>query len=248
MLGCSGGSARGHLPTSFLIDGRIAVDGGAVTTALAEDEQERIDHVVISHAHLDHVATLPFLLDNRFARQRRPITFYACEETLQDLKEGLFNNRVWPDFTALKNRKSVALELKAVRAGAPFHVEGFTFTASAMAHPVPCFGYLIEDQRSALYIAGDTGSAEPVKRACAARADLAAIVIEISWPDRMAELAGVTGHLVPRMLREAWPLHPTAEVLVSHIKPFYREEVIAELAALRLPGLTVLEDGMERDW
>src|SRR5262245_59647363 len=103
VLGCSGGSARGRLPTSFLVDGTIAIDGGAVTASLAPHEQERIDHVVLSHAHLDHIANLPFLLDNRFARQTRPITLWAPEATLCALKTDVFNNRVWPDFTALSN-------------------------------------------------------------------------------------------------------------------------------------------------
>lgn len=245
VLGCSGGSAAGRHPTSFLIDECIAVDAGAVTANLSPEGQERVDHVVLSHAHLDHVTNLPFLLDNRFARQTRPIALHAPEATLAALRNDLFNNRIWPDFTALRNAKSVALELHAVAPGETFPVAHLRFTASAMTHPVQCFGYLIADGERSVYIAGDTGSLDVVKAAVAPARGLEAIVVEVSWPDRMEALARKTGHVVPKMLRAAWPLHPTARVLVSHIKPFHRAETVAELEALRLDGLTILEDGMD---
>lgn len=244
VLGCSGGSAPDHHPTCFLVDGKIAFDGGSLTNTLAEDEQENVDHVVLSHCHLDHVATLPFFIDNRFARLTRPINFYGHESTITDLKDGIFNNRIWPDFTQLKVKKSVALTLHAVEAGRPFGIEHLTITPSEMEHPVPCLGYLIESGGSSLYLAGDTGSAECVKRAVAGARNLKELVIEVSWPDRMKALAQTSGHLVPSDLKAAWPLHPTARVLVTHIKPFYREEVVGELLALGLPNSVILDDGM----
>lgn len=242
VLGCSGGSAPGHQPTSFLIDDCVAVDGGAITTVLCEEGQEKIDHVLISHCHLDHVATLPFLLDNRFARQRRPIRFYGSESTLDDLKTGLFNNRIWPDFTQLKNRKSVALELQIVHEHQPFPVAHLKVTAHSMVHPIPCFGFLIEDANASIFIAGDTSDPASIREFCADRPTLKAIVLEVSWPDRMEELGRLAGHIVPKFLAPTLPLHPTAELLVSHVKPFYRDEVLAELRALRAP-MRILEDG-----
>ncbi len=244
VLGCSGGSAPDHHPTCFLVDGRVAFDGGALTSVLAEDEQEAVDHVVLSHAHLDHVAELPFFLDNRFARQTRPINFYGHERTIEDLRDGIFNNRIWPDFTQLKTRKSVALELHVVEPGRPFSVDRLTLTPNAMEHPVPCLGYLVESGASAFYLAGDTSSAEGVKAAVAKTPHLKDLVIEVSWPDRMRDLARVAGHLVPSDIKAAWPLHPSARVLITHIKPFYREEVVGELLALGLPRTLILDDGM----
>lgn len=248
VLGCSGGSARGRHPTSFLIDGRIAIDAGAVTANLTPEEQEHVDHVVLSHAHLDHVANLPFLLDNRFARQTKPILIYGPGESLKNLRTDLFNNRVWPDFTALHNRKSISLETIAVAPGAPFRVENLTFTASEMVHPVPCQGYLVDDGTNAIYVAGDTGSVEPVKRAIAGNPRVRAVILEVSWPNRMLELARVSGHLTPSLVAEAWPIHETARILITHIKPFHFDEVCAELASLGLPRIEILADGMSFDF
>lgn len=248
ILGCCGGSVPGRLPTSFLIDGTVAVDAGALTSALTPDAQERVNHVVLSHAHLDHCANLPFLLDNRFARQQGPITVYGGEATIRDLSDGIFNNRVWPDFTILKTRESVSLTFQVVEPGRPFDVNGLTFTAIEMQHTVPCHGYLIEDGEARLFIAGDTGSAEAVRDAVSGIERLDAIIIEVSWPDRLAELSQISGHLHPGLLAESWPLHPTARVLISHIKPLHLVEVTAELAALAKPNLVVLDDGMEFDF
>jgi len=248
VLGCSGGSVPGHHPTSFLLNDVVALDGGAITSSLRYEQQEKVDHVVLSHCHLDHVATLPFLLDNRFARQTDPIVLYGGEETLKDLRDGLFNNRIWPDFTSLRNRKSVALALVTVDEGAPFRVADLTFTASRMQHPVECFGYLIREggpKGPALSVAGDTASTDGATAAVQGVDDLQALIIEVSWPDRTRELAEISGHLTPSMLAAASPLHPTARILVTHIKPSYRAEVIAELERHAIPNLEILEDGME---
>jgi ribonuclease BN (tRNA processing enzyme) len=243
VLGCCGGSVRGRNPTSFLIDDRIAVDCGAVTAALDPREQERVEHILLTHAHLDHLANLPFLLDNRFERQVRPIHLHAPEATLEVLRSDLFNNRLWPDFTALRNKKAVSVELHAVADGSAFDCGSYRVTTTAMVHPVPCCGYLVDDGTTSVFIAGDTGSAEGVRDACAGVANLAAIVIEVSWPNRMDELARISGHLTPAMLDAAWPLHPTARIMVTHIKPFVHDEVVAELKVLGHPALTILQDG-----
>ena len=245
VLGCSGGSIPGHRPTSFLVNSTVAIDGGALTAALSPNAQELVDHVVMSHAHLDHCANLPFLLDNRFARQTRPITFYGGEQTLNDLRDGIFNNRIWPDFTVLHNHKSLALSLQAVSQEVPFEINGLRFTPFRMEHTVFCFGYLIEDSSSKIFVAGDTGSAFAVRAIVERIEGLSAIVIEVSWPNRLEELARNSGHLIASLLEEAWPLHPQARVLVTHIKPLHLEEISAELLALSHPNLVILDDGME---
>ncbi|MFG0317325.1 MAG: 3',5'-cyclic-nucleotide phosphodiesterase [Planctomycetota bacterium JB042] len=248
ILGCCGGSTLGKHPTSFLVNDTVAVDAGAITAMLPPHAQEKVDHVVLSHAHLDHVANLPFLVDNRFARQTKPITIYGSKVTIDDLSDGMFNNRVWPDFTVLKNKKSISLTLRPVKAGEPFTIDGLTFTAYPMEHPVACFGFLIDDGTSSIFIAGDTGSTESVKKVVAGVDNLRAIIVEASWPSRMGDLAVATGHLTPRMIRDALPFHPEAKLLVTHVKPFFFHEVVGELMGFALPNTLILDDGMEFDF
>lgn len=245
ILGCCGGSTLGKHPTSFLVNNSVAVDAGAVTAMLPPHEQEKVHHVVLSHAHLDHVANLPFLVDNRFARQTKPITLYGSTVTIDDLCDGMFNNRVWPDFTVLKNNKSISMTLKRIKAGEPFRIDGLKFTAFPMEHPVACFGFLIDDGKSSIFIAGDTGSTDTIKHAIEGADNLRAIILEASWPSRMGDLAVATGHLTPRMIKDALPIHPEAKILVSHVKPFFFHEVVGELMGFKIPNLLVLDDGME---
>jgi hypothetical protein len=114
-----------------------------------------------------------------------------------------------------------------------------------MEHPVACLGFFIDDGRAKVFVAGDTGLVEGVKAAVRHVPDLSAVVLEVSWPSRMAALAESTGHVVPSMLKEHWPVHPSAQLLISHIKPFYLEETVAELMGLMLPATVILDDGME---
>lgn len=244
VLGCSGGSVPGHRPTSFLVDGRIAVDAGALTAALPIAEQLELEHVVLSHAHLDHIATLPFLLDNRFGGTDRLLKIHAHGRTLKDLGDGVLNGRVWPELETLRAAKHLLVELSEIVPGEPFEVGPMTVIASEMVHPVPCLGFLFRRGDASMYIAGDTGSAAIVRDAIAGVDDLRAVVIEVSWPNRLEDLARVAGHLTPSMLQEAWPLHPTARVLITHIKPLHRGEVVDELQAMGL-RVEILEDGQE---
>ena len=49
------------------IDERLLLDAGAVSRKLGPEEQRRITHILLSHAHLDHIKSIPFLMDNMVA-------------------------------------------------------------------------------------------------------------------------------------------------------------------------------------
>lgn len=246
VLGCAGGSAMGRRPTCFVVDDEVAVDAGALAQAMPVERQRRLQHVLVSHAHLDHVLSLPLLLDNRFDGPPDHLRLYAFDSTFRDLERGLFNGRVWPELITLQRSKAVSVELVTIAAGVPFAAGPLRVTAHEMEHPIPCAGFLLESSGESIFIAGDTGSATGVKRAVADAKGLRAIVIEVSWPDRLRELAQRVGHLTPSMLASTWPLHPKAKTLVTHIKPAFLDEVTAELEALGV-DLEILRDGQLLD-
>src|SRR6185436_4762310 len=98
----SGGGANNpkeQYLTSFLINDELAVDAGALPLALSRKDQLAIRHILITHAHLDHMAGLPLMLDNIFTDMNEIIWVYAIEETVQALHQHIFNNVIWPDFT-----------------------------------------------------------------------------------------------------------------------------------------------------
>ena len=87
-----------------LVDGSVAVDAGAITRALTIPEQRRIRHVLVTHTHMDHTATLPFLIENIFGANSEPVTIYCTKRVLAGVRRHLFNNDTWPDFSRIPNQ------------------------------------------------------------------------------------------------------------------------------------------------
>src|SRR2546422_10257308 len=63
VLGAFGGEGLGHRPSAFLVNDKTLIDAGNVTGALAVPEQLAIEHALVSHSHLDHVAGLVYLTE-----------------------------------------------------------------------------------------------------------------------------------------------------------------------------------------
>src|SRR5262245_8566681 len=101
ILGCHGGESPSHRTTCFLIDNKLALDAGAITRGLSVHEQTEIDHVIVSHSHLDHVRDLGLLGDNVIGRRKKPVEMWASEECADALEKHFFNNKLWPDFTKI---------------------------------------------------------------------------------------------------------------------------------------------------
>ena len=246
MLGCHGGSAAGLSPTSFLVDDTIAIDAGAITTALSLEAQAAIDHVFVSHAHLDHLATLAFLADNVFALRERPIVVRGPAHALEALSAHLFNDVLWPDFTRLGNGRCAPLALEPLAPGDVVRLGELSFRAVPMEHTVPCLGYLVQGPRSALALCSDTVSSAAMAQAAAQATGLAAVVLECSFPERLADVAAASMHLTARgFARERARLPADVPVWVTHPKPGALDEIRAELAALGLPNVELLEQGRE---
>src|SRR4029434_1190892 len=99
VLGCSGAIARDCRTTSFLIDGDLLVDAGTGVGDLTLEEMRGIEHVLLTHSHLDHVAALPLMVDSIASTLTRPIRVHALAGTIAALKAHIFNNVIWPDFS-----------------------------------------------------------------------------------------------------------------------------------------------------
>jgi cAMP phosphodiesterase len=246
VLGCYGGSAPGLHPSSLLLDEHLALDAGALTVALPLEAQAAVDRVVVTHAHLDHVANLPFLIDNVFPLRETPVVVMGSAETVTTLREHLFNDRLWPDFTRLSNGRTHLLEFEEVEPGRSVTCGDLELTPFSMDHTVPCQGYLVQGAGASVAVCGDTCSTDGVAQALAGARDLAAILLEISFPERAADVAAASRHLTPRgFAEEAARLPAGVPVYVWHLKPDMRAELEVEIAALGLPHVQLLEQGAE---
>jgi ribonuclease BN (tRNA processing enzyme) len=222
--------------TSFLINGELALDAGSITQALPIEDQRRIQRIVLTHSHLDHTASIPFLVENVFGEPHGTLEILVTPQALRTVKLHLFNNDTWPDFTRIPNDLLPALRLTQVQPLQPFEVNGLRLTAVPVHHTVPTHGYLIEDDGGAVLFTSDTGPTEKVWEVANSTPRLRALIVEVSFPNRMQAVADISRHLTPSALAvELAKLRRDVPVYLYHFKPPYVDELRAEIAATRMP-------------
>jgi cAMP phosphodiesterase len=219
--------------TTFVVDDRLAVDAGSLGVAGSHGQYAEVGDILLTHSHVDHIATLPVHVERRFAASGQPVTVYGRAETVASLRQDVFNDRVWPDLIRIGEHASTMLRLEVLESEKSVSVAGFTVTPVPVDHTVPTFGYVVDDGSVAVVFGGDSGPTDRVWEVALATGRLGAAFIEASFPDRLADLAELTGHLTPAGLAaEAAKLPDDIPVYAVHIKPDYREEVESELSAL----------------
>lgn len=247
VLGCSGGQLPGYNLSSFLIDDSLLIDAGSTTAALNLAAQQKIRDILVTHIHLDHVMALGTLADNLYGKCKVPIKVWSVRRIIDGLAKSFFNNRVWPDFTRITGptQRVPVLKLLSLHEGKPTLVGGHSITAIRVGHVVPTVAFLVESKDSALLHIGDTGPTNEVWSFARKQRNLDALVIETSFPNRLQDVADVSRHLTPQTLaRELDKLAlKSPRILITHLKPEYRREVIRELGKLKGHRLRILRDG-----
>jgi len=229
--------------TTFLLNETTALDAGALTSTLELPEQLRIDRVVVSHAHFDHVATLPFLFENVFGRPR-PIEVLAPEVVLAPLRRHLFNDELWPDFTRLPSRRRPTVRLRAIGEGKTHRAGEIAIRPVRVSHIVPTFGYLVSTASASILFSGDTGPTRALWRLAEETENLKAIFLEVSFANAQESIARVSKHLIPRQLPgELAKTSRTVPVFLYHMKPPSADRIRREVKALKMPRLKFLEQG-----
>ncbi len=246
VIGCSGAEFPGHNAPAFLLDNEILFDAGSLTSVLDEKAQLRIKDIFVTHAHLDHIRSIPFLADNIVVgKKNSKITIFSISSVIKTIKRHLFNSSVWPDFTLIPNPENAILNLVELKAGTSIKINGYTITPHKVNHPVPAVGYLVEDKMGKrFFYTGDTGpSSNTWKKIGSAK--IHCLIIDVSFPNNMRDLAISTGHLTPDLLKEELlKIQPGPEhIYITHPKPHYLKNIQAQLNKLRMKNLTILKDG-----
>jgi cAMP phosphodiesterase len=247
VLGCSGGELPRHKTTCFLLDGRLAIDAGALTASLPLDELLKVDDIVLTHSHFDHVKDVPLLADLLVGRRRTPVRIHASTECARTLRESVFNDKLWPDFTRIPDQQHPVMVIKPFAPTKPFKVGKYAFSPTPVQHPVESVGFVVSNGRASFAVSGDTGPTVAFWKKVGAARGLGAVLVELSFPNDLQGLADVSGHLTPNTLateltkfeRDGVP------VLLYHLKPAYAAQLKREVAALKLPGVRVLAVGDE---
>ena len=245
VLGCAGSIADNRHTSSYLIDDHILIDAGTGLGTLSLDAIKAIDHVFLSHSHMDHIAALPMLVDTVLDRRDKPLVVHALQETLDALSEHVFNWKVVPDFRTIVAGDHPALEFSAMRPGETRRLNGGAFTLIPVKHTIPTAAYHVSCPGGSMVVAPDMTVTEGFWTTVNAIADLRHLVIETAFNNGRIGICRVSGHLCPSMLEEELrQFARPAQVNLVHLKPSAAEQIRKEVAALNLGRPVVfLNDG-----
>lgn len=243
VLGAYGGESTECRMTCLLINDRIALDAGSLTQALPLERQAKVHSIVLTHSHLDHTNSLPFFIENIFDR-RGPINVYASPTTIYAIRQHLFNNSTWPDFSRLPNHLLPSVKFHQLEAEVPVSIDGVRFTPIPVNHLVPTFGFLIEQEGAAVLWSSDTGATVRLWEIGSLTPHLEAAFVETSFDNNLQRVADLSYHLTPQsMALELEKLDADCPVLLHHLKPPCVKLIREEVAALELPNVDFLRQG-----
>lgn len=232
--------------TSYRINDSLAIDAGSIGLAGDPAGQAQIRHVLISHTHIDHIASLPLLIDNTFEAGREALTVLGSPTVLEGLRRHVFNDQVWPDLVRLSRPGTSFLTFQTLEPGTTIELDGLEITPVAVDHLVPTLGFVVADRGASVVISSDTGPTEALWQTANTRSDLKGVFLEATFPDALGALATASGHLTPALFaQEVAKLASQPRLVAVHIKPRYRVQVVEELRALGLPNLEIGSPNVE---
>jgi cAMP phosphodiesterase len=247
VLGPHGGELPGCKSTCFLVDDRLALDAGALTSTLGLDALAKIDDVLLTHSHFDHVKDLPMMSDVVVGRRDTPVTIHSNTECIETLRGNIFNNVLWPDFTKIPTPKNPVFRLRSFKAGASVKIGRYSVRSVLVSHPVESCGYVVSDGSSAFAISGDTGPTEKFWKVLNKTENLKLVLVECSFPNSLQALADISGHFTPQTIEKELEKFDRrgAEVVAYHLKPAFVTQLKKELRSL---PIHVAELGEEFDF
>lgn len=221
---------QGFNTTSILINREVLIDAGSVSSALSEDEVRSIRHILITHPHIDHIKELPFVFDTIFAGREHGVVIWASRETLKALTDNVFNGMIWPEIRDLNAHKDIVTFREVP--GEPFDIGSLKVRGHPVDHIPGSLSYQVSEVGDTVIFSGDTGYDQGLfDLAHSLGPKLKAFFVEVSFPDRMREIARLSHHLTPMLLKQGMNGRPygQARIIAYHIKPRYLDEVVAEL-------------------
>jgi ribonuclease BN (tRNA processing enzyme) len=232
VLGCSGGiGGRHQRTTSFLVDHDILIDAGSGVGELSIAELAAIDHVFLTHAHLDHIASLPMMIDTVADRRDEPITVYGTEAVLDSLQKHIFNWAIWPDFSVVPSADQPFMCYRRIELAEAIILDGRHISPLPADHTVPAVGYRLDSGPASLAFSGDTGPCDAFWQAVNAIPNLRHLIIECAFPNHEARLAEMSKHYWPDMLAaELKKLARPCAIHISHLKPGQVEVTMEEIS------------------
>ncbi|MFM9913983.1 MAG: MBL fold metallo-hydrolase [Methylophilaceae bacterium] len=231
ILGCSGGIGGALRTTSFLVDDDILIDAGTGASDLSIEGLAAIDHIFVTHSHLDHIQCIPLMADTVIGMRDKPIVIHATIDTWNIIKNHVFNWKVWPDFTVIPDAVNPVMTYQEIKMGETVELNGRRFTPIPANHVVPAVGYHIEGAKESMVFTGDTTTCSTLWPVVNSIHNLKYLIIEAAFAEEEKWLAELSKHLCPSLLiAELCQLKRAAAIYITHLKPGVGEIIMQQIA------------------
>jgi ribonuclease BN (tRNA processing enzyme) len=245
VLGCHGGEMAGFFTPSLLIGDSILLDAGSFGSVLSLEEQLRIDHVLISHAHCDHVKDLACFADLIIGRRKTPVRIHASPGAMEVIRGDFFNNRMWPDFFTLPSPDAPVLEEAVFTPNKPFKVKQLSVRGVPVSHPVESMAFIVRCPTGTFVYTGDTGPTELLWKLVNRIKNLKLLMIETKFPNDLQVVANAAGHLTPNTLaKELTKINAdSVPIFLYHLKPDRIDDLKKGIKSMGDPRIRIMKIG-----
>lgn len=231
VLGCSGAIAKDCRTTSFQIDTDLLIDAGTGVGDMTLEQMCGIEHVLLTHSHLDHVAALPLMVDAIASQRRHPLQIHALAGTIAALRTHIFNDVIWPDFSRIPSPQAPFICFNEIVVGQVLHFGDKQVEVLPAIHTVPAVGFAVTANKGCWVFTGDT-ERNPAFWTRVNQLDVSMLVIETAFSNREKELARRSLHLSPHVLAdELGCIAPGKHfpVYITHTKPAETGLIMSEI-------------------
>ncbi len=231
----TGVGAKGESGTSVQVSQNIVIDAGNLLSTLGA-QAKVIEHIFLTHSHLDHIVDIPFWIDSFYEELERPLKIYGLKETIDTLKRDIFNWDIWPDFATIGFKNYInTIEFIEIEYGKEYSFDDVVIKPIPLNHTLPTAGYVIKKPSFSVIYATDTNKCDAIWEEINTDKSIDSLIIDVSFPSDFEELAYSSKHLTPKLLKEELgKLTRDVDVYITHIKPSYIETVKRELDILSI--------------
>ena len=232
ILGAYGAKTLDTAMTCIQVENDITIDAGNIMLSLG-DKAKNINHIFLSHTHLDHIADIPFLIDTFFDSRTQPLTIYGLEESIINLKKHIFNWEIWPDFSQipLPDTDIFSIVFKVINVNEEITLSNTTLKAVKTEHTNSSCGYVITKNNSSVFFTADTYKCPNIWNEINNNKTIKSLIIDISFPSSMEQLAYNSKHSTPKLLHEEL-IHlkrDDVKIFINHLKPIFIKEIKNEI-------------------
>lgn len=231
VLGCSGGIGLGLKTTSFLLDDSVLIDCGTGLGELSMDEMNKLEHIFITHSHLDHIAMLPMLLDTIYDKLvQHPLTLHCQKATYDVLSKNIFNWTVWPNFFELPNVETPVIIYESMKPGDCIEFKDKVIRMVEVNHTVTASAYIIKNGTSSVAFSGDTYINDTLWNALNEEERVDAVIVECGFTNEDKDIGRDAKHYFPNALAsDLAKLEHRPKIYISHLQPGKEDQIINQL-------------------